>query len=147
MKKELILSLHKAEHCDIESISLIEKESIGLWKINQFYDELTCSFSIFLAAWVNEEIAAYIVAWRVSDELQINSIAVKPQFRRMGLGIKLIDEAIKLHTVQGPAKVILEVAEKNTQAILFYLKNGFIKSGLRKNFYVNDNAVLMEKIL
>lgn len=147
MEKELKLSVQKAEQSDIESISLIEKESIGLWKINQFYEELTCSFSIFLVARVNDEIAAYIVAWRVTGELQINSIAVKPEFRGMGLGIKLIDEAIKLYNDRKPEKIILEVAERNTQAILFYSKNGFVKSGLRKKFYINDNALIMEKNL
>lgn len=147
MKQEFKLTVKKAEHCDIESISIIEKESIGLWGINQFIDELTCSFSIFLVARVNEEIAAYIVAWRITGELQINSIAVKSKFRGMGFGKKLIDEAVKLYNDNKPEKIILEVAEKNTQAILFYLKNGFIKNGLRKNFYINDNAVLMEKIL
>ena len=140
-------SIKKAEHSDIETISIIEKASIGLWTINQFYDELACSFSIFLVARVNEEIAAYIAAWRVTDELQINSIAVKSKFRGMGLGKSLIDEAVKFYNDNKPEKIILEVAEKNTQAILFYLKNGFIKSGLRKNFYINDNAILMEKNL
>ncbi len=145
--KELKLSVKKAEHSDIEAISIIEKESIDLWTINQFYDELACSFSIFLVARVDEEIAAYIVAWRVTGELQINSIAVKSKFRKMGLGKTLIDEAVKFCSDYKPEKIILEVAEKNTQAILFYLKNGFIKSGLRKNFYINDNAILMEKKL
>lgn len=145
--KELKLSVKKAEHSDIEAVSIIEKESIDLWTINQFYNELACSFSIFLVARVDGEIAAYIIAWRVTDELQINSIAVKSKFRRMGLGKTLIDEAVKFYNDYKPEKIILEVAEKNTQAILFYLRNGFIKSGLRKNFYINDNAILMEKKL
>ena len=147
MKKGFKLSVQKAVQSDIESISLIEKESIGLWNINQFYDELTCSFSLFLVARVDGEIAAYIVAWRVTGEIQINSIAVKPQFRRMGIGIKLIDEAVRLYNNHRPEKIVLEVAENNTQAILFYIKTGFSKCGLRKNFYVNGNAIIMEKIL
>ncbi|MFA5518381.1 MAG: GNAT family N-acetyltransferase [Spirochaetota bacterium] len=141
------LSIKKARHSDIEAIYIIEKDSIGLWTINQFYSELACSFSVFLVARVNEEIAAYIVAWRITEELQINSIAVKSKFRGMNIGKTLIDEAVKLHNDYKPEKIVLEVAEKNTQAVLFYLKNGFIKTGLRKNFYINDNAILMEKKL
>jgi ribosomal-protein-alanine N-acetyltransferase len=147
MKNCLNLSFQKAKASHIQAVYEIEKESIGLWNINQFYDELKFSFSIFIIAIVDDEISAYITAWKVAGELQINSIAVKPSYRKNGIGIKLINEAINLYTEIKPEKIVLEVAESNIEAISFYNKNGFKKTGTRKNFYVNEDAFIMEKIL
>lgn len=147
MKNPLNLSFKKAEACHIEAVYEIEKESIGLWNINQFYDELTCSFSIFIIAIINDDIAAYLTAWKVSGELQVNSIAVKSPYRRNGIGIKLLNEAINLYTEVKPERIVLEVARSNINAVNFYLNNDFKKIGIRKNFYVNEDALIMEKIL
>jgi len=147
MKNRLNLTFKKAEAFHIEAVHNIEKKSIGLWNINQFYDELNSPFSIFIIAMVNEEIAGYIVAWKVAGELQINSIAVKSFYRKNGIGKQLINEAVKLYTEAEVEKIVLEVAESNIDAIYFYKKNNFIKIGTRKKFYVNENAIIMEKIL
>jgi len=136
-----------AEPADINFIIEIENESIALWTGNQFMEELNCSFSIFLAAVINNVPAGYISAWRAADELQINSIAVRPEYRGLGIGKKLIDEAIRLYSGGGPEKIILEVSESNITAIRFYEKCGFIKTGIRKNFYKDADARIMEKIL
>ena len=147
MKNCLNLSFQKAEASHIQAVYEIEKESIGLWNINQFYDELKFPFSIFIIAMVDNKIAAYINAWKVAGELQINSIAVKSFYRKKGIGIKLINEAINLYTEVKPEKIVLEVAESNSEAISFYIKYGFKKIGTRKNFYVNEDAFIMAKIL
>lgn len=146
-KNSLNLSFKKAEAAHIEEVYKIEKESIGLWNIKQFYEELTCSFSVFIIAAVDDDIAAYLAAWRVADEIQINSIAVKPRYRRHGIGIKLIYEAINLYSSVKPEKIVLEVAASNTDAINFYKNNGFTQSGTRKNFYIDEDAFIMEKNL
>ena len=139
--------IKKAELTDIDHVFEIENESIGLWSRKQFYDELSCSFAIFLVAEIDNDTAAYIAAWKVAGELQINSIAVKTCFQGMGIGGKLIDEAIKLYSESGPEKIVLEVSENNTAALKFYEKYGFSKIGVRKGFYINDDALIMEKIL
>lgn len=141
------IQIKKAESADIDTLFEIEKESIGLWTKKQFFDELNCSFAIFLTAAVNTVPAGYIAAWKVADEIQINSIAVKAGFRGHGIGRKLIDEAIKFCSKNGPEKIILEVSEKNITALKFYKKYGFTEIGVRKNFYINENALIMEKIL
>ncbi len=137
--------IRKTESADIDSLFEIEKESIGLWSKKQFSDELDYSFSIFLTAFIDSDPAGYISAWKVADELQINSIAVKTCYRGMGIGRKLIDEAIKLYSEGGPSKIVLEVSKSNITARKFYEKYGFIIIGLRKSFYINDDALIMEK--
>ncbi len=147
MLNPLDVSIRITEFSDIDSLLEIENESIGLWTKKQFLDELVCSFSIFLTALINGNTAGYIAAWRVADELQINSIAVKSEYRELGIGRKLIDEAIRLYSISGPEKIVLEVSKNNITALKFYEKYGFIKIGVRKNFYINDDALILEKIL
>jgi len=147
MEKNSRILIKKAELTDIDKIFEIENKSIGLWSRKQFYDELSCPFAIFLVAEIDNETAAYSASWKVAGELQINSIAVKKSFRGMGVGRKLIDESIKLYSENGPEKIVLEVAETNSAAIKFYEKCGFSKIGVRKSFYINDDALIMEKIL
>ncbi len=139
--------IRKTESADIDSLFEIEKESIGLWTKKQFSDELHYSFAIFLTALIDADPAGYISAWKVAGELQINSIAVKTCWQGMGIGRKLIDEAIKLYSEAGPEKIVLEVSKNNISALNFYEKYGFTKIGLRKSFYINDDALIMEKIL
>ncbi len=85
--------------------------------------------------------------WRVGsyDKAHLISIAVLPEYRRMGLGEKmLIDSLSKLKKLGGIKSVILEVRVSNTPAILLYEKHGFIKSDRMKYYYADgEDAYLM----
>lgn len=139
--------IRKAQFTDIESVLEIEQESISAWSYNQFLQELNNEFSSFLICEYNNVIAGYIIAWMVSDEIQINSIAVKKTLRKHGIGSKLLSAVITDKSGRFFSSVFLEVRSLNTDAISFYIDNGFTKTGLRKKYYIDDDAVLMEKKL
>lgn len=141
------LNIRKALFTDIESILKIEQESNGSWTYNQFINELKHDFSLFLVAERENLTAGYIIAWRVSDEIQLNNIAVKKEFRRYGIGGKLISEITKKDSDIIYSSIFLEVKSRNNDAINFYIDNGFTKTGVRKNYYNDDDAILMEKKL
>ena len=139
--------IRRAQFTDIDSIFKIEKESINSWSYDQFIQELSNEFSIFLAAVSENSIVGYAVAWRVADEVQINSISVKKIFRKQGIGSRLLAEIIKDIPDKVYSRAILDVRSRNIEAINFYAYNGFTKNGIRKNYYNDDDAILMEKIL
>ena len=139
--------IRKAQFTDIDSVLRIEQESINSWSYDQFVQELNNNFAIFLVAENDNTIIAYAVAWKVADEIQINSISVAKSFRKQGIGSKLLSAVIINDSDKPCACAILDVRSKNTEAINFYTDNGFIKTGIRKNYYKDDDAVLMEKIL
>jgi len=147
MSTEIII--RKAQFSDIDSVLAIEQESINSWTYDQFIQELNNKFSLFIVAQSNNSVIGYAVAWKISDEIQINSISVKKNFRKQGIGNKLLAEIIKNDADKVYSTAVLDVKSKNTEAINFYTNNGFTKTGIRKNYYNNDNddAVLMEKIL
>ncbi|MCL2155418.1 MAG: ribosomal protein S18-alanine N-acetyltransferase [Leptospirales bacterium] len=141
------MTIRKAQLTDIDSVLEIEQESINSWSYDQFIQELNNKFSIFLVAESNNSIVGYAVAWRVADEIQINSISVKKSFRKQGIGCKLLAEIIKNDSDKVYSRAMLDVRSNNIEAINFYTYNGFTKNGIRKNYYNDDDAILMEKIL
>ena len=103
-----------------------------------FYEGLYRDFGdAFLVAKVGDEIVGYIMC-RVEKEIKLDipikikkvghivSIAVKPQYRRMGIGTSLMLNAMKsLRNIYNVSYVYLEVRVSNTPAIKFYEKLGF----------------------
>lgn len=139
--------IRKARFTDIEFILEIEHESAGTWTYNQFFQELKNEFSLFIVAETEHSVIGYLVAWRVADEIQLNNIAVRKDSRQQGIGSRLLSEICTADNNNKFSSIFLEVRSRNIEAINFYSANGFTKSGIRKNYYNDDDAILMEKKL
>ena len=133
---------------DLGGIIEIEKTcfTADAWSEDDFIYRMNASDWHFINLTLEDEggVAAYITATVVADEMNIDSVAVAPEYRRKGYASALIDLAIKQAKA---AVVMLEVRESNTAAISLYQSLGFEKVGLRKNYYERpvENAVLMTK--
>ena len=78
------------------------------------------------------------------DEADIVDIIIQKEFRNQGLGSSLINYALCTNNLK---KLNLEVRENNINAIKFYEKLGFVKVRTIKNYYGNENAFFMIKVL
>ena len=76
-------------------------------------------------------IIGYISFFKVNDEAEIIKIGIDNLYQRKNYGSYLIYEMKRI----GIKKIFLEVSVENTQAINFYLKNGFYETGKRKEYY------------
>jgi len=82
----------------------------------------------------------------------ISSLAVRPEFRRTGVGSELLRDAIEL-TSSLPAlrdtdKIVLQVAEINSSAQSLYNKFGFKRVRELRNYYGRGkNGIQMELTL
>jgi [ribosomal protein S18]-alanine N-acetyltransferase len=83
--------------------------------------------------------------WLLVDEAHISTIAIRPEYRRRGLGelllLKMIEEAIALRA----ERVTLEVRKSNYNAQQLYYKYGFEVTGRRLAYYTDDreDALIM----
>lgn len=87
--------------------------------------------------------------WLVADELEIDNVAVAPDWRRFGIGANLITSALHAASQKGAVQAFLEVRSSNSAACSLYEKIGFMVSGRRKDYYrdpVDDALILSCKI-
>ncbi|MGN0904297.1 MAG: ribosomal protein S18-alanine N-acetyltransferase [Alphaproteobacteria bacterium] len=82
-----------------------------------------------------DEVAGFILCSRATDEAEIVSVGVRPEFRRTGMAERLIHEAFSTARRQGARVFFLEVAVDNPAAVALYEKTGFRKVGKRKGYY------------
>ena len=79
-----------------------------------------------------QKIIGFVIFYHVKNEIEIIQIGIIKSCQRKNYGSLLINKIKKLNDTR---KIFLEVSVENTQAINFYLKNGFKKIGIRKAYY------------
>lgn len=94
-------------------------------------------------------ILAYGGYWLMGDEAHIVTIASHPDFRRQGLGERLLREMIEQAQQGGATSITLEVRVSNRAARVMYAKWGFVEVGMRPRYYRDngEDAVLMTLFL
>jgi len=139
--------LRKMTLDDVEQVAAIDKMSFSLpWPTSSFHFELTDNPAS--RCWVAElggRIAAMLVAWFIVDEIHIATIATHPDFRKQGIGEKLLSFTLKSAKDEGAVSSFLEVRESNDAAILMYRKFGYVENGRREGYYKDngEDAILM----
>lgn len=138
----------KCGFSQLEKIAEIESNCIPEgWSLKAFEDWFDESKTIVFAAVYGGEIIGFVNGSWVLDEGELLNIAVSEKYRRQGLAEMLLKTLENFFAEKNVKTIYLEVREKNKSALSFYEKHGFIKNGLRKNYYRNpdDNGVLMMK--
>ena len=83
-----------------------------------------------------QKIIGFVSFIHVKDEIEIVQICIIKSCQRKNYGSLIINKIKKLDNIK---KIFLEVSIENSQAIKFYLKNGFKKIGIRKDYYKGNN--------
>ena len=133
---------------DLEDVLDIERVSFpNPWSRNQFESELrnpvSFKYTLKVSADGAVELAAYIVFWVVHGEAHILNIAVKPAFRRQGVGRVLLAAALDMMQRNLVYEVFLEVRRSNRAARDLYRKFGFKEVFERKGYYGDEDAIVM----
>ena len=145
-----IFSIGEYQEGDLDEIIRIERDSYPTpWSENLFRCEMTSPISRLLVGRMTreqeEEVAGYIVYWRVDDEVHIHNIAVRRDMRRKGIASRLLEEAFRRSRLEGGRWVSLEVRHSNHPAQRMYEKIGFTISGVRRGYYTDtkEDALIM----
>jgi ribosomal-protein-alanine N-acetyltransferase len=130
---------------NVEQVVAIDRLSFSMpWPTSSYRFELLENQTSRL--WISElsrkgtsaQIVAMIVVWNIVDEAHIATIAVHPEYRRLGIGKHLLAYALKEALQQGMHTATLEVRAGNQVAQAMYSKFGFIIAGIRLHYY-QDN--------
>jgi ribosomal-protein-alanine N-acetyltransferase len=145
------LVIERFDPINLNEILEIEKNSFGKKETfpKEYFLELSKKWPEgFLVAKLGGEIVGYAVGEKDKDSGLIVSVAVKKEWRRRGIGKKLIEKLLENFKKEGMKIVFLHVREENREAINFYQALGFKIIELVENYYSNgENAYLMEKNL
>ena len=133
---------------DLPRVCEIEKENFSLpWSEKSFSDSIKREDTIFLTALCDGQIAGYLGCYCIAGEGEITNVAVASSFRRKGIGGMLLEKLYEEGAGLDTREFFLEVRESNEAAIALYSRQGFVKEGIRKNFYEKpvENAIIMWK--
>ena len=137
----LRLNVERMTLDDVPDVHRIERASFPVpWPDYAFRQELqTNRLAHYLVVRVLEEAVAYGGLWMMVDEAHITTFAVLPQWRRHGVGGRLMVEMMRLAVVLGARIVTLEVRLSNAPARALYQRFGFRPVGVRPRYY-SDNG-------
>ena len=133
---------------DLEDIKdILVSKFDDFWSYSVLIDELSSKNSIFFVAKNNQEIVSFAGIKIILDEAEIMNIVTKKEHRNQGIGKLLLERLLLEAKNKNIKRLNLEVNESNKIAIHLYEKFGFIQNGKRKNYYIDNDAILMSKII
>ena len=142
------MSIRKMTVEDVHVVSQLDRMSFSLpWPEHAFTYEVrdNSSARCFVAETEDKQVVGMIVSWVILDELHIATIAVHPDYRRQGIGERIITEALHDGYQAGTRHALLEVRAGNEAAQNLYRKFGFKVVGKRPKYYKDngEDAILM----
>jgi [ribosomal protein S18]-alanine N-acetyltransferase len=140
------LSFRPITLADIPEIMAIERSAYTYpWSERFFRQEMQVECARSFLAEIDSRIVGYILFWLLPDEVDIHNVAVHTEFRRRGLGRRLLQQAITDARDRGSSRITLEVRTSNLPAQRLYESLGFLVTGVRKGYYSDDgeDALLM----
>lgn len=132
----------------VPDVAAIERECFSQpWSEDMLAEELYNDNASFIVAVADDgTVLGYAGLTVVLDEGYINNVAVRSQYRRMGVADALLGTFI--HFAEDHlAFLTLEVRASNDKAISLYTKNGFVQEGRRKDYYKDpkEDAIIMTR--
>lgn len=91
------------------------------------------------------ETAGFFMSRAVLDEEELLLFAISPQYRRKGLGHKLLERFISTAQSGGMTRVFLEMRRDNPAGFL-YAAHGFREIGLRPAYYRTPGGTRIDAI-
>lgn len=129
----MIIELNEEIFDTLNSLILSKKYFINEKKYNPY--------ARFLAIVYKNEIIGYLYYSIIYDRAEINQFEIKKEYRKQGLGTKLLTKMLESENID----ITLEVNENNNDAISLYKKFGFKQVGLRKSYYDGEDGLLMQR--
>ena len=147
------IRLREATLTDLPLIMALEESTFvsDAWSRDIMAAELASPLTVYLVAESGDELVAYagLNAAPGGDQADIQTIAVDPTHRRLGVGTVLVQHLLALARDRGARDVLLEVRADNPGAEQLYRRHGFSRIAVRPRYYQPDDvdAIVMRKEL
>jgi ribosomal-protein-alanine acetyltransferase len=143
----MAFELRVATPDDIDTVMALETATFDsdAWSAESMSSELASPHTYYLVAFDRarpDELAGYggLLAPRGSDDADIQTLAVSPSARRVGLGRTLVVALLAEAAARGAGAVFLEVRADNPNARALYDSLGFEQISVRAKYYQPDGV-------
>ena len=133
---------------DLDGVLSVEAESFtNPWTREMYAWELqnrsVCH--VYVVRTPDCPVAGFCAFWLVFDEIHINNVAIRPQFRGRGIGTALMRHVLAEASRLGARRATLEVRSSNTDARRLYERLGFYVAATRRNYYTHpvEDALIL----
>ncbi|GHU60268.1 ribosomal-protein-alanine acetyltransferase [Clostridia bacterium] len=115
------------------------------WTRAMLESELTSEYAYYIACELDGRFAGYAGLQIILDVGHVTTIAVRQEFRRLGLAVRMMEHLLDTAKTRGLSEITLEVRESNIAAIGLYQRLGFLRAGLRRFYYQQptEDAIIM----
>ena len=138
-----------AKRSDLDDIYELDVQTFAMpWSKEALsYDILENDNAFVIVAEYEGEFAGFADIWTVLGEADLNSIAVRVDFRRKGIGDAIMFAMTEMISANGVETINLEVRVSNIPAIKLYKKYGFKECGVRPGYYLDngEDALIMKR--
>lgn len=118
------------------------------WTRGNFADALSSGNHGWLVR-ADGKLVGYCVVMMAPDDAHLLNISVAAHAQRQGIGRGLLGWVHALASAHGVPSVLLEVRVSNERAIRIYEQAGYVRIGLRRNYYPavggREDAIVMRK--
>lgn len=85
------------------------------------------------------EVIGSIIVWLILDEAHVATLAVKPEYRGLGIARRLLAITLNTCAERGASQSLLEVRRSNKGALHLYFGFGYEITGIRPGYYADNN--------
>ena len=145
------IAIEKMDIKDLDDVGSIERSNpLTLWSKEMFIEEMRNPFAYCFVMRKEEgtelRVIGFICFRNVLEESELLNICVHSDYRRRGVGGRLMHFYVDFSRQRGIKTFHLEVSISNHSAIHLYRLFSYESSGKRKNFYQGKfDALLMTK--
>jgi ribosomal-protein-alanine N-acetyltransferase len=121
-----------------DAATLAQAHGLGFddpWSETAFAELFAGAGAYGFLAWEEARPVGMIACRVILEDAEVLTLAVDPQRRGRGLGRALLDASVLFARQMGATAMFLEVAVDNAPALSLYLHAGFVRAGLRKDYY------------
>lgn len=128
----------------LEVLELIEQRTQkNPWNVQSLCECFADPYKLLVLFYV-DQVIGFAVIYNTKFSTDLLTIGIDPEYQGRGFGRYLLENTLKDALAGGATECFLEVRFSNLRAISLYESVGFVKAGVRKNYYQASGNVPAE---